>query len=58
VDDVLVGIFRSGEIHTIYHKWFQSPIPPKGINLQLPMGAALKRAIAAPSDNPDPRHYE
>lgn len=58
VDDVLVGIFRSGEIHTIYRKWFQSPIPPKGINLQLPMGVALKRAIAAPSDNPDPRHYE
>ncbi len=58
VDDVLVGLFRSGEIHTIYNKWFQSPVPPKGINLQLPMSAALKRAIAAPSDNADPRHYE
>lgn len=58
VDDVLVGLFRSGEIHSIYDKWFQSPVPPKGINLQLPMSAALKRAIAAPSDNADPRHYE
>jgi len=58
VDDVLVGTYRSGEIHTIYNKWFQSPIPPKGINLQLPMSAALKRAIAAPSDNGDPKHYE
>jgi len=58
VDDVLVGIFRSGEIHTIYNKWFQSPIPPRGINLQLPMSAALKRAIATPTDNSDPKHYE
>lgn len=57
-DDVLVGIFRSGEIHTIYNKWFQSPIPPKGINLQLPMSAALKRVIAAPTDMSDPKHYE
>lgn len=58
VDDVLIGTFRSGEIQTIYNKWFQSPIPPKGINLQLPMSAALKRAIAAPSDSGDPKHYE
>ena len=58
VDDVLVGIYRSGEIHTIYNKWFQSPIPPKGINLRLPMSAALKRAIATPTDNGDPKHYE
>jgi glutamate/aspartate transport system substrate-binding protein len=58
VDEVLVGLFRSGEIHTIYNKWFQSPLPPKGINLQLPMSAALKRAIAAPSDSGDPKHYE
>lgn len=58
VDDVLTGIFRSGEIRTIYDKWFQSPIPPKGINLQLPMSAALKRAIAKPSDSGDPKRYE
>jgi glutamate/aspartate transport system substrate-binding protein len=58
VDDVLVGLFRSAEIQTIYAKWFQSPIPPKGINLQLPMSAALKRAIAAPTDSGDPRQYE
>lgn len=58
VDDVLVGLFRSGEIHSIYNKWFQSPLPNRGTNLQLPMSAALKRAIAAPSDSGDPRHYE
>ena len=58
VDDALVAIYRSGEIFTIYNKWFQSPIPPKGINLRLPMSAALKRAIAAPTDSGDPKHYE
>lgn len=58
VDDVLIGLFRSGDIQNIYNKWFQSPIPPKGINLQLPMSTALKRAIAAPTDNGDPKHYE
>ncbi len=58
VDDALIGIYRSGEIHAIYNKWFQSPIPPKGINLQLPMSTALKRVIAAPTDIADPKHYE
>lgn len=57
VDGVLIDLFRSGEIHAIYRRWFQSPIPPKGINLQLPMSDALKRAIAHPTDDPDPQRY-
>ena len=57
VDGVLVDLYRSGEIHTIYRKWFQSPIPPKGINLQLPMSEPLKRAILHPTDAPDPLVY-
>jgi glutamate/aspartate transport system substrate-binding protein len=58
VDSVLRGIFKSGEIHSIYRKWFQTPIPPKGINLQLPMSTALQRAIATPSDAADPKLYQ
>lgn len=57
VDGVLSELFRSGEIQAVYRKWFQSPIPPKGINLQLPMSDALKRAIAQPTDSPDPLTY-
>lgn len=57
VDSALVSIFKSGEIHTIYRKWFQSPIPPKGVNLQMPMSAALVRAIEKPTDSGDPAHY-
>ncbi len=47
---VLAGLFKSGEIKTIYKKWFQSPIPPKNINLDLPMSDKLEALIAHPSD--------
>lgn len=50
VDDVLVGLFRSGEIERIYAKWFVSAIPPKGINLNAPMSPELKQLIKTPND--------
>lgn len=54
VDDAIVATFKSGEINTIYNKWFQSPIPPKGLNLQFPMSDELKKLIAEPTDKPAP----
>lgn len=57
VDGVLIALFRSGEIQTIYQRWFMSPIPPKGVNLKMPMSRALERVIQAPTDSPDPAHY-
>jgi glutamate/aspartate transport system substrate-binding protein len=56
-DEALGELFRSGEIHQIYQKWFLSPIPPNKIVLQLPMGAVLKRVIAAPTDSGNPADY-
>lgn len=56
-DDAIAALFRSGEIRGIYRKWFQSPIAPGGVNLQLPMSAALEKAIARPSDSADPAAY-
>jgi ABC-type amino acid transport substrate-binding protein len=50
VDDTLAGLMKSGE--SLYKKWFQSPIPPRGINLNAPMSAALKDNIKALSDKP------
>jgi glutamate/aspartate transport system substrate-binding protein len=42
-------IMQSGEIHGIYKRWFQSPIPPKGIRLDLPMNSLLKSFVDAPT---------
>ena len=44
-------------IQAIYRRWFEAPLPDSGLNLQLPMSAALKRAIAQPTDSPDPERY-
>jgi glutamate/aspartate transport system substrate-binding protein len=57
VDSAIEGVFKSGEINKIYAKWFQSPIPPKGVNLNVPMSDQLKAAIAHPTDSGDPAAY-
>lgn len=57
VDEVLAGLYRSGEIHAIYRRWFESPLPPSGLNLKLPMSVALRRVITNPTDSPDPDRY-
>lgn len=56
-DDAIVALYHSGEIRTIYHKWFQSPLPPRGFNLQMPMSAALEKAITHPTDLGNPAAY-
>jgi glutamate/aspartate transport system substrate-binding protein len=58
VDDAIVAVFKSGEINRIYAKWFQSPIPPKGVNLNWPMSDQLKKVIANPTDSGEPAAYK
>jgi len=50
VDQALRGMMQSGELERLYNKWFMSPIPPKGINLNLPMSDLLKELIRNPND--------
>ena len=50
VDDVVSNLYKSGEINRIYAKWFQSPIPPRGINFAFPMSDELKRIMSYPND--------
>ena len=57
VDGAIISLMKSGEINKIYAKWFESPIPPKGINLAVPMSDQLKAAIAKPTDSGDPAAY-
>jgi glutamate/aspartate transport system substrate-binding protein len=52
VDDTLAGLMKSGEFAKLYTKWFQSPIPPKGINLNAPMSKELIDNMKALSDKP------
>ena len=56
-DGVITGLMKSGEINKIYDKWFLKPIPPKNINMNIPMSANLKKVVANPTDSPDPAAY-
>jgi glutamate/aspartate transport system substrate-binding protein len=50
VDGALTEAMKSGEYAKLYAKWFESPIPPRGINLAFPMSERLKGLIQNPSD--------
>ena len=50
VDKTLVGLMKSGEINAVYNRWFMSSIPPRNINLNLPMSPQLKEALKTPND--------
>lgn len=52
VHATVTNMAKSGELAKLYAKWFNSPIPPKGVNLSVPMSEMLKAAIAKPNDNP------
>ncbi len=50
VDAVLAKLMKSGEINKIYAKWFTSPVPPKGLNLNFPMSPELQALFKEPND--------
>jgi glutamate/aspartate transport system substrate-binding protein len=57
VDGAMVKLFKSGGLTPIYEKWFMKPIPPRGIVMNIPMGDAMKRVVANPTDSFDPDVY-
>jgi glutamate/aspartate transport system substrate-binding protein len=57
VDEAMIATYRSGAINPIYDKWFLQPIPPKGLNLNVPMSDAFKKVVASPTDSGDPAVY-
>ena len=57
VDSTTAALFRSPEGTALYNRWFTQPIPPRNLNLNLPMPPVLARAFQDPSDSPDPAHY-
>ena len=58
VDGATAKLYQSPEMAALYDKWFNKPIPPKGIALNVPMSAQLKRVLANPTSNGDPAIYK
>ena len=57
VGDTMRQLFTSGAILPIYAKWFQSAIPPAGIDMALPPSEPLAKAFRNPTDSSDPAAY-
>jgi glutamate/aspartate transport system substrate-binding protein len=57
VDDATAALYQSPEGVKLYDKWFMQAIPPKGLNLNVPMSAEQTRLFAKPSDSPEPDAY-
>lgn len=52
VDAAITKAMTSGEAAKIYAKWFQQPIPPKGLNLNWPMSDDVQALFKVPTDKP------
>ena len=49
-DTAVLEMIKSGAMEKAYVKWFQSPIPPKGVNMNWKMNDTMKKILSAPSD--------
>ena len=58
VDATTAALYTSADGLKLYDKWFMQKIPPKGLNLNTPIGAELKHEFSKPSDSPDPDSYK
>ncbi len=50
VDAAIADAMKSGKADQMFKKWFQSPIPPKGLNLNLPLSDDMKQLFKNPND--------
>jgi len=50
VDRAMVASIHEGETQQLYRKWFLSPIPPRNVALEIPMGYLLMESFRFPSD--------
>jgi glutamate/aspartate transport system substrate-binding protein len=58
VDAAMTRVMKSGQINSIYEKWLLKPVPPRGINLNVPMSGQFKNVVAKPTDSGDPNAYK
>ena len=51
-DDTITRLQTSGQAEALYRKWFESTIPPNGLNLHLPESDDIRNLFKAPNDKP------
>lgn len=51
VDREVSRMIYDGEMSRLYNKWFLAPIPPKNINMNMPISNLLRDVWRFPSDN-------
>jgi glutamate/aspartate transport system substrate-binding protein len=52
MDAATIEAQKSGVAAKMYRRWFQQPIPPKSINLDLPLSPRVQALFANPDDKP------
>ena len=57
-DNATAQLYTSGAVMPIYEKWFLKSIPPKNINLNVPVSAPLKNEFSKPTNSGDPAMYK
>lgn len=58
VDGATAKLYTSPQMAALYDKWFNKPVPPKGIALNVPMSPQLKRVLANPTSSGNPDDYK
>ncbi|MCP1171837.1 amino acid ABC transporter substrate-binding protein [Ralstonia chuxiongensis] len=51
IDQSMTRLIVDGEVPKLYKKWFQQPIPPNGVNLEVPMSYLLRDSFNTPTDS-------
>jgi glutamate/aspartate transport system substrate-binding protein len=51
IDQSMTRLIVDGEVSKLYKKWFQQPIPPQGVNLEVPMSYLLRDSFNVPTDS-------
>jgi glutamate/aspartate transport system substrate-binding protein len=57
VADAATAAAFKAEGPALFKKWFQDPIPPKGLNLNFKLSPQLEKMLAQPSDSADAAAY-
>ncbi|MCM2503475.1 amino acid ABC transporter substrate-binding protein [Aureimonas altamirensis] len=57
VDAATAEYYTSGKINDTYAKWFTQPVPPRGLNFNLPMPEAMRKAFETPTNSSNPDDY-